>query len=360
MYENSAENILVLCYTNHALDQFLEDILDIDVPSDVMLRLGSKSTPRTKSLGLYDQAGAYRRSQQAWDLLKTNLVRTNLLENDIQKKSSSFENLRVSAKDVLEYLQFADEDPEFFLAFSIPESDDEMSQVDEKGKTVGPLYLFSRWLGGLDAGVFKNQVRAEHEHIWKMNRTQRSQCYQTWTRGFYEEHAFMLQDLMKDYDRCNEQLTEIRNENLAQVIQQKRIIGCTTNAAARHKEILMNAKPGIILVEEAGEILESHILTALSSRTKQLVLVGDHQQLRPKVNNYGLTVEKGDGYVFQFPPLLVLRTNCADNTKQVRPQQIFIRASCYKWLSAHYSCKATPHDSRHISSSKASDVPWSS
>ena len=51
----------------------------------------------------------------------------------------------------------------------------------------------------------------------------------------------------------------------------------------------------MILVEEAGEILESHILTALSPRTQQLVLIGDHKQLRPKVN-HGLSVEKGEGY----------------------------------------------------------------
>jgi superfamily I DNA and/or RNA helicase len=52
----------------------------------------------------------------------------------------------------------------------------------------------------------------------------------------------------------------------------------------------------VLLVEEAGEILESHILTALGSRTKQLILIGDHKQLRPKVNNHRLSVEKGEGY----------------------------------------------------------------
>ena len=68
-------------------------------------------------------------------------------------------------------------------------------------------------------------------------------------------------------------------------------------------------------MEEAGEILESHIMTALSDDIQQIILIGDHQyeehlfvvhfhncanhlnrQLRPKVNNYDLTVEKGDGF----------------------------------------------------------------
>jgi superfamily I DNA and/or RNA helicase len=45
----------------------------------------------------------------------------------------------------------------------------------------------------------------------------------------------------------------------------------------------MNA--GIVLVEEAGELLEAHVLTSLSPSTKHLILIGDHKQLRPKVWN---------------------------------------------------------------------------
>jgi superfamily I DNA and/or RNA helicase len=50
------------------------------------------------------------------------------------------------------------------------------------------------------------------------------------------------------------------------------------------------------LVEEAGEILESHVWTSLTSTVKHLVLIGDHKQLRPKINNYSLSVEMGNGF----------------------------------------------------------------
>ncbi|KAK3616698.1 hypothetical protein LTR22_026978, partial [Elasticomyces elasticus] len=82
----------------------------------------------------------------------------------------------------------------------------------------------------------------------------------------------------------------------SQIIRSKRIVTCTTTAAAKYTKHLRNAAPGIIVVEEAGEILESHVLTAMTPKTKQLILIGDHKQLRPKVNNYALTVEKGEGY----------------------------------------------------------------
>lgn len=75
-----------------------------------------------------------------------------------------------------------------------------------------------------------------------------------------------------------------------------RIVACTTTAAAKYSSQIQSAAPGIVLVEEAGEILESHVLTAMTPYTKQLIPIEDHRQLRPKVNNHHLTVEKGDGF----------------------------------------------------------------
>ena len=39
----------------------------------------------------------------------------------------------------------------------------------------------------------------------------------------------------------------------------------------------------IVVVEEAAEVLEAHILCGLAPSTQQLILIGDHLQLRPKV-----------------------------------------------------------------------------
>ncbi|PHH75307.1 hypothetical protein CDD82_4490 [Ophiocordyceps australis] len=63
-----------------------------------------------------------------------------------------------------------------------------------------------------------------------------------------------------------------------------------------YQSIIASASPDIVIVEEAGEILESHVFAALSESVKHLILIGDHKQLRPKVNSYPLTVEYGEGY----------------------------------------------------------------
>lgn len=41
-----------------------------------------------------------------------------------------------------------------------------------------------------------------------------------------------------------------------------------------------------MVVEEAGQVLESHILASLVESVHQIVMIGDPLQLRPNVNNY--------------------------------------------------------------------------
>jgi hypothetical protein len=43
------------------------------------------------------------------------------------------------------------------------------------------------------------------------------------------------------------------------------------------RELIRAARPSVLLVEEAGEILESHVLTALSDGVEHLILIGDHK-----------------------------------------------------------------------------------
>lgn len=44
--------------------------------------------------------------------------------------------------------------------------------------------------------------------------------------------------------------------------------------------------PSVLLVEEAGQVLEAHILGALVRSIEHVILIGDPQQLRPTINNY--------------------------------------------------------------------------
>lgn len=43
-------------------------------------------------------------------------------------------------------------------------------------------------------------------------------------------------------------------------------------------------------------MFESHILAALAKETQHLIMIGDHQQLRPKVEEHKLSMTSGQGY----------------------------------------------------------------
>ena len=59
----------------------------------------------------------------------------------------------------------------------------------------------------------------------------------------------------------------------AQLLSEARVIGATTTGAAKYGALLRALAPQIIVVEEAAEVLEAHVIAALSPRTHQGLLV---------------------------------------------------------------------------------------
>lgn len=261
-----------------------------------MVRLGAKSTPRTECLNLSKQPGSFRRSQASWEIINKLKDHAEGYKDDLSHLISGYRDLGIRKSQILEYLEFSDDESTFYYALKVPAQRDGMTRVGRKGKAAGPYYLLDRWESGHDAGIFKDAISEEHDRVWEMDVTSRRACMERWRLELLKEDVAVISNRLRKYDFCQESLHDLFNEKSAHIIRRKRVIGCTTTAAAKYTRELQSASPGVILVEEAGEILESHILTAMSPETKQLVLIGDHKQLRPKVNNYALTVEKANGY----------------------------------------------------------------
>ena len=73
-----------------------------------------------------------------------------------------------------------------------------------------------------------------------------------------------------------------------------KVIGMTSTGAAKHKfKITEMFQPAIMIVEEAAHVLESHVVAALTKHCKQMVMIGDHQQLRPSTADSHLTKKYG-------------------------------------------------------------------
>lgn len=293
MLEYTSETILVICFTNHALDQFLEELLDTGIPGDWMVRLGQKSTTRTEPLQLRKQTP---KSTPPWSVIDAMREETTYAESSLNSLLAGLKNFRPNMHSIMELLEFSENDSIFHDALLTPEHDPNEQLVGEGGKRITDRYLWDRWRHGQNAGIFQETVDQEYAHIWAMDRSAREAKMNDWNRELLEERIAGIGTLVESYNRSEGILREAWDEKDSHIIRSKRIIACTTTAAAKYTKHLRAATPGIIVVEEAGEILESHVLTAMTPKTKQLILIGDHQQLRPKVNNYALTVEKGEGF----------------------------------------------------------------
>jgi len=59
-----------------------------------------------------------------------------------------------------------------------------------------------------------------------------------------------------------------------------KVIGCTTTGLAKYRGFISALRPRTLLIEEAAEAIEGAIMGGLVESLEQLILVGDHQQLR--------------------------------------------------------------------------------
>ncbi|KAI1750021.1 P-loop containing nucleoside triphosphate hydrolase protein [Xylaria castorea] len=298
LLDHTDQVLLVLSYTNHALDQFLEDLIDIGISSNMIVRLGSKSTPRTAPLLLSAQADpGTRRRRARYELIDYEKDRMREYLDMIEERSIDLFQREVSQAQLFQYLQFSQEDAHFYDSLSLPETIEGETMVGRKGKRVEPDYLFQRWKKGQHAGGFTaKKQNSEWDSVWNLEKPERLAKIQQWETEIREDKLLELTTHIKEFNQCQKTLQSLRKGKTEQILQSKRIIACTTTAASIYASEIQSAVPGIVIVEEAGEILESHILAAMGPTTKHLIQIGDHKQLRPKAKNYKLSVEAGNGY----------------------------------------------------------------
>ena len=279
LYRFTRKTILVVCYTNHALDDFLEGLLDVGIPADDMLRLGGKSTSRTEPLLIKEQP--YRtRTRDQWTTIDEYKQRAEFLYRRLEKAFNGYLS-QATLSNILRYLK--SKDPAFYGAFEVPDPEDSdgMVMVGKGGQKVSATYLLSRWRKGSNAGIyernFRNSKSERINKIWDMKYHTRVGYFKRWEDAFIQESIGEFVTAARRYNRCQEDLMRAQNTSLPGILLRKRIVGCTTTGAAKYSDEIRTFNPDVLLVEEAGEILESHVLTALGPKTSQMILIGDHK-----------------------------------------------------------------------------------
>lgn len=350
--DNTDESILCVCYTNHALDQFLEHLYDAGERKLVRIGGFSKSEKlqpyqvrtlaRTKNSLTRD--ASRRMGSIIAQLHECNEQMQGLIEK--LKQPLKWDSPEGGCEELLCF-QY----PNIYKYFTMLEDDEEKFTVVGKGnKAISPSTLFENWKNGMSCPHWlQDYIHLDPDLVsfWEYTSEQRSDMLQQWHTEILSNIKDALLIKVNDYEELNKEKQTITMQQDLEILKDARIIGATTSGAAKYREILASKSPGVVIVEEAGEVLEAHVLSALSqespnsNETKHLILIGDHLQLRPKVENYRLTTVSGLGYDLDcslFERLIKHKfpSTMLEQQHRMRPEiSDFVRNQTYPTLKDH-------------------------
>jgi hypothetical protein len=286
--------IICVCYTNHALDQFLEHLVKDGVKQ--VIRLGSQS----KS-----------------DLLQN--LNLRYVAQDIVPTRTEKHDRWQHNRDIREVLT---EIEEILSGLNNPKSWTNVQAYLAETNIMHFKELFGK---GVDAEGFQ-EVRGRKFRVadsWlrggpkkttsdrsvlelfvvplkEMSASERQAIH---TRWIEQRSAHLTNDLicgLGAFHSSKSALDKCHRELDLRCLRQAHIIGVTTSGLARNIEVLRRVRAKVMLCEEAGEVLEAHSLTAFLPGVEHAILIGDHEQLRPRINNYELQHDNPKGKRFSL------------------------------------------------------------
>ncbi|KAH7304152.1 hypothetical protein B0I35DRAFT_152968 [Stachybotrys elegans] len=272
--------ILCVCYTNHALDQVLEHLIDDGVTS--IIRIGSRSkSERLENFNLRAIARKVDRTKyegrELWN------VHTAMNEI-IRGYNQSLEQLAKydTWSSIRAFLKRHNPDHELQL---FGEEREGWTLVQRQADRVIGLWL----QGGLQTAVQPRQLEVlEKTPISLLTHPERAFLHRHWLKEIRDPIISDVTRAHASYTTTKEKKDRLHREVDLRCLQQADIIGVTTTGLARNSELLRKLKCKVLICEEAGEVLEAHLLTALLPSVEHVILIGDHLQLRPQIQNYEL------------------------------------------------------------------------
>ncbi|XP_050675720.1 NFX1-type zinc finger-containing protein 1-like isoform X2 [Leptidea sinapis] len=351
--------MLIICYTNHALDQFLEGILSTTTS---LVRLGSQSKSkilepyslsnlRSKVKSKYNYLYGKKLSElekvfkeinyfQAEiekcnnEIVGYNNIKSYLKVNenihalkdknddgllnwllDYSENNTTYESDRKECKDwetQCADLTIHDKIETCFseeiaineidsMKCSIKYVKDITDDVDERKKMIDK---FNKQIEKIERRLdcFKKNIRLSREGRKHLNIGNTGDLYeltpeQRWFVYFNAVDCLKgqvvekMKVLMERHKSLSAELEEVSTLIDSDVMKSVRVVGVTTTVAARRHDLMRKLLSPIVIVEEAAEVLEGHIVASLTNRCQQLILIGDHKQLRPTTACYKLATQ---------------------------------------------------------------------
>ncbi|TRX96057.1 hypothetical protein FHL15_003199 [Xylaria flabelliformis] len=277
--------ILCVCYTNHALDQLLEHLWHRGITQ--IIRIGSRSRSiLLENVNLKKVAKEIERTKAKKKAAWTHGTKLTNVGEEMKSCMNQMETA-TSATAIKKYLVECGNST-FCDAIFGAEAEENWTKVTYKDENASLNAWTSAGANVYDLPRSINVLKTQSPN--SLSRQERQVLFHNWARELMEEHVEEFVSLEADYRKAKSDLEAVQREIDLRVLSQFRIVGVTTTGLAKSLDLLRKVNIKVLLCEEAGEVLESHILTALLPSLEHVILIGDHLQLRPQIANYELSV----------------------------------------------------------------------
>lgn len=278
--------IICVCFTNHALDQLLEHLLEAGI--DGIIRMGSRSkSERLEELNLR----VISRDMDLTKAEKHDLYDFGINQQDCQAEMTRLLNALSSCdslSSIRHHLQ-GNHRHHYEELFGKEIDEDEFETVRQRIRN--PVH---QWLSS-DSNIQRGQQVEPRDvpvliksRLEDLSHRERLRLHRHWLKEIRDPVISDIIRSHKAHEQAQKQRDLIRQEARHRCLQQANVVGVTTTGMARDLHLLRKLRAKVVVCEEAGEVLEAHILTALLPSVEQLILIGDHLQLHPQIQNYEL------------------------------------------------------------------------
>ncbi|EEQ35140.1 Ab1-133 [Microsporum canis CBS 113480] len=350
--------VVVVCYTNHALDQFLEELVQAGV--EKIIRIGGQSKSKVlegKNLRIVSQSEGKTKTERYLAAKTYGALRNN--EPNITKLLASLRPMQKRRNWNHLKNHIKERYPRIFSQFSQYDEDgyETMGKdpFDIWGKGSTPQQFRERFSSDEDTIIRESLIRANTESIFNLAVRERQLLIEFWMQELHEINTDQLFELVDDSHKHYEHLGGIHDEVDRRVLETADVIGVTTTGLAKRISVLRHIRSKVVICEEAGEVMEPHMISALLPSVEHFIQIGDHQQLRPQINNYGLSLESKQGGLYQLDRSQFERLSVGepgrtpfpvaqlDTQRRMRPEiSTLIRETLYPRLIDHPSTKTFP------------------
>lgn len=119
-----------------------------------------------------------------------------------------------------------------------------------------------------------------NENLWKIPIAARGPVYNHLRSQVVNIIRKHVRELAKAYAIWAKKVLIGKWERDHEVLRTAKLIGMTTTGLSKYRALVSSLNPRVVMIEEAAEVLEGPVAAACFESVQQLILVGDHQQLK--------------------------------------------------------------------------------